>query len=128
MVPSDPSIAAREAQRRSAGAGSSTVDLTTGPVTVSHGGIVVDTTGYGDTVPGPLIQVRAGDELAVTFRNQLADPTVIRWHGPAVRNDMDGVPGLTQEPVPSGGESTYRFVVPDPGTYSTGERRRIRSP
>ncbi|MGF1598386.1 MAG: multicopper oxidase family protein [Acidimicrobiales bacterium] len=117
MLPSDPSIAARETQRRSVDAGLTTVDLTAGPVTVDLGGVVVDTTGYGDTVPGPLIRVRAGDELAVTFRNQLADPTVIHWHGLAIRNDMDGVPGLTQEPVPSGGEFTYRFVVPDPGTY-----------
>jgi multicopper oxidase len=30
---------------------------------------------------------------------------------------MDGVPGVTQEPVASGASFTYEFTVPDPGTY-----------
>ena len=117
MSPTNPAIAAREAERRSAGAGATAVDLTARPMTVDLGGIVVDTTGYGDSVPGPVVRVRAGDELTVRFRNQLTDPTVIHWHGLAIRNDMDGVPHLTQDPIPGDGEFTYRFVVPDPGTY-----------
>ena len=35
----------------------------------------------------------------------------------AIRNDMDGVPGMTQQPVPAGREFTYRFAVAEPGTY-----------
>lgn len=117
MLPTDPAIAAREAQRQVAGRGSPTVDLVAGPVTVDLGGIVVVTSGFGDTVPGPLIRVRARDELTVRFTNRLPDPTAIHWHGLAIRNDMDGVPGLTQDPIEAGGEFTYRFVVPDPGTF-----------
>ena len=30
---------------------------------------------------------------------------------------MDGVPPLTQSPIPAGGSFTYDFVVPDAGTY-----------
>ena len=30
---------------------------------------------------------------------------------------MDGVPGMTQAPVPAGREFTYRFAVAEPGTY-----------
>ena len=40
----------------------------------------------------------------------------MHWHGVALRNDMDGVPGLTQTPIPAGG-GTYEFTAPDPGTY-----------
>ena len=35
----------------------------------------------------------------------------------AIRNDMDGVHDLTQPPIAPGSAFTYRFVVPDPGTY-----------
>jgi FtsP/CotA-like multicopper oxidase with cupredoxin domain len=41
----------------------------------------------------------------------------VHWHGIALRNDMDGVPGMTQEPILSGGSFTYEFPAPDPGTY-----------
>ena len=41
----------------------------------------------------------------------------MHWHGVAIRNDMDGVPGMTQAPVPAGREFTYRFAVAEPGTY-----------
>ena len=30
---------------------------------------------------------------------------------------MDGVHGLTQSPVDTGGRFTYRFTAPDAGTY-----------
>ena len=33
------------------------------------------------------------------------------------RNDMDGVPGVTQSPINAGTSFTYDFTVPDPGTY-----------
>jgi multicopper oxidase len=34
-----------------------------------------------------------------------------------VRNDMDGVPDVTQPPIKPGGSFTYRFQAPTPGTY-----------
>ncbi len=76
----------------------------------------VQTWGYG-SVPGPEIRVRAGDVLRATLVNHLPDPTSIHWHGVALRNDMDGMPGLTQQPVAPGASFTYEFNVPDPGTY-----------
>jgi len=35
----------------------------------------------------------------------------------ALRNDMDGVPGLTQQPIAAGAGFTYEFTVPEPGTF-----------
>ena len=41
----------------------------------------------------------------------------MHWHGLAIRNDMDGVPGVTTPEVPPGGTFAFDFVVPDPGTH-----------
>jgi FtsP/CotA-like multicopper oxidase with cupredoxin domain len=72
---------------------------------------------YGGTIPGPLIRAKVGDRVIVHFKNALPEATSIHWHGLRVTNDMDGVPGVTQDPVESGGEFRYEFVVRDAGTY-----------
>ena len=76
----------------------------------------VTTWSYGP-VPGDEIRVKAGDTPSVEFDNRLPEATTIHWHGVALRNDMDGVHDLTQAPVAPGQHFTYRFTVPDPGTY-----------
>ncbi|WP_017977137.1 multicopper oxidase family protein [Actinopolyspora halophila] len=80
-------------------------------------------------LPGPLLRATAGDRVQVRVRNQLPEPTTVHWHGLAIRNDMDGVPEVTQPPIPAGEEFTYEFIPPDPGTYwyhSHGELQRGR--
>lgn len=87
------------------------------PVTVDLGGPVVSTWAYDGVVPGPLLRATAGDLVRVRVRNQLPSDTSVHWHGVAVRNAADGVPGLTQEPIAPGTSYDYEFVAPDPGTY-----------
>jgi hypothetical protein len=41
----------------------------------------------------------------------------VHWHGIALRNNMDGVPVITQAQVAAGRDFTYRFTAADPGTY-----------
>jgi len=77
----------------------------------------VQTWAYGDTVPGPLLRATAGDLLRVTVDNQLPAATSVHWHGIALRNDMDGVPGITQRPITAGSGFEYAFTAPHPGTY-----------
>ena len=72
---------------------------------------------YNGLVPGPLIRANLGDRVIVHFKNSLPEQTTIHWHGVRVPNDMDGAPGMTQPPVPSGGEFRYEFVMRDAGTY-----------
>ncbi|MFD5201081.1 multicopper oxidase family protein [Streptomyces sp. NPDC058375] len=72
---------------------------------------------YGDRLPGREVRVTAGDTLALTLANHLPEPTSLHWHGLALRNDMDGVPGLTQRDIAPGADFAYRFAVPHPGTY-----------
>jgi FtsP/CotA-like multicopper oxidase with cupredoxin domain len=72
---------------------------------------------YDGTLPGPQINVNVGDRLIVHFKNSVPDSTSIHWHGVRVPNNMDGAPGLTQDPIETGGEFTYDFIVGDAGTY-----------
>ncbi|KAJ6112305.1 Cupredoxin [Penicillium sp. IBT 18751x] len=65
--------------------------------------------------PGPLIDVEEGDELEVFVTNNLTVENTIHWHGLLQHGtpEMDGVPGVTQYPIPPGGNFTYRFSVGD---------------
>ena len=93
-----------------------TADLTAQQVEVDLGGPVVRTLAYGNAIPGPLIRANVGDELVVTVSNRLDRPTSVHWHGIRLRNDMDGDEPATPN-VNAGQDFTYRFSVPDPGTY-----------
>lgn len=72
---------------------------------------------YNGQVPGPEIRVREGETIRVLLRNDLPEPTTIHWHGVPVPNVMDGVPGLTQEPVAPGESFVYQFEAKPAGTY-----------
>ena len=70
------------------------------------------------TVPGPTLRATAGETLEIKVVNRLSAPTTIHWHGVhTVPNNMDGVPGVTQDPIPPGGSFTYKFQAPSAGTY-----------
>src|SRR5262249_17849451 len=43
--------------------------------------------------------------------NQLPVPTSIHWHGLVLPNLMDGVPFVTQDPIPPGGSRRYDFPL-----------------
>ncbi|MGW1836179.1 multicopper oxidase family protein [Streptomyces sp. BBFR2] len=87
------------------------------PAPVRLGGRTVRTWTYDGALTGPEIRVTAGDTLAVDFANNLPDATTVHWHGLALRNDMDGVPGITQDPVAPGASFAYHYATARPGTY-----------
>ncbi|MGQ0445463.1 MAG: multicopper oxidase family protein [Beijerinckiaceae bacterium] len=72
---------------------------------------------YNGEVPGPLLRYKKGEEVKVRLVNKLAQPTSLSWHGVRIVNAMDGVAGLTQEPVPPGGSFDCRFTPPDSGLF-----------
>ncbi len=72
---------------------------------------------YNGEVPGPLLRSKKGEEVKVRLVNKLAQPASLNWHGVRIVNAMDGVAGLTQEPVPPGSSFDYRFTPPDSGLY-----------
>jgi FtsP/CotA-like multicopper oxidase with cupredoxin domain len=72
---------------------------------------------YNGMVPGPEIRVRQGQRLRVVVDNGLTEETTVHWHGIRLPNAMDGVPYLTQPPIPPGGTFIYELGTPDAGTF-----------
>jgi multicopper oxidase len=79
-----------------AGAPDGAVRLVAAPEVIDLGGRLARTWAFDGSVPGPELRLGAGRLLRVEFDNRLPAPTSIHWHGIALRNDMDGVPGFTQ--------------------------------
>lgn len=72
---------------------------------------------FNDRFPGPLLRFRRGDYAHIAVTNRLPQETTVHWHGLRVPNAMDGVPSVTQLPIPVGGRFDYRFELRDSGTY-----------
>ena len=72
---------------------------------------------FGGTVPGTELRLRRGERLSLAVVNGLPEPTSVHWHGVRAPWAMDGVAGLTQEAIPTGGRFDVDFVPPDAGTY-----------
>ena len=117
VLPTDPVVAAREKLRGTGSGRVSTATITAAPTTATIGGKEVSTWAFGSAPGQGGLRLTAGNTLEARFVNRLDAANTIHWHGIALRNDMDGVHDLTQAAVEPGGEFTYRFVVPDPGTY-----------
>ncbi|HEX2781786.1 MAG TPA: multicopper oxidase family protein, partial [Gemmatimonadaceae bacterium] len=72
--------------------------------------------GFNGQVPGPTIEARVGDVLEIRLKNSLPEPTTIHWHGLRIPAPMDGT-DMVQHPIPPGETFTYRFRLPDAGTF-----------
>ncbi len=73
--------------------------------------------GFNGRTPGPVLRARQGDFFDIRFLNRIDAGSAVHWHGVRSDNAMDGVPGLTQDIVGADGDFTYRFRVPDAGTF-----------
>ncbi len=72
---------------------------------------------FNGQIPGPLVRVPQGATIVVDFTNRIDLPTSVHWHGVRLDNASDGVPHLTQEPVPPGGRFRYHVHFRDAGIY-----------
>jgi FtsP/CotA-like multicopper oxidase with cupredoxin domain len=77
----------------------------------------IDVWGYNGSMPGPTIEAVEGDKVRIVVHNKLPESTVMHWHGLEVPIAMDGVPGVTQDPIPAGGTYTYEFTLRQNGTF-----------
>jgi FtsP/CotA-like multicopper oxidase with cupredoxin domain len=80
------------------------------------GGVTAHAQTFNGAVPGPTFHLRVGDTVIVHYKNELAHPSSIHWHGIELSNAMDGTP-FTQNQVPPGGQFLYKFKVSRPGIY-----------
>ncbi|KAG8684933.1 hypothetical protein FRC11_011417 [Ceratobasidium sp. 423] len=67
--------------------------------------------------PGPHLVWDEDDEISVKVFNNGHEPVTIHWHGIEQVGSpwSDGVPGLTQWPIPVGGDFIYNFTVKQAG-------------
>jgi hypothetical protein len=80
-------------------------------------GVLTNAWSYNGQAPGPTIRVKEGDHVRVTLLNNLPEATTIHWHGLHVPIEMDGVPDVSQKPIPPGQSFTYDFIASHPGTF-----------
>ncbi|TFB71580.1 multicopper oxidase family protein [Cryobacterium glaciale] len=111
------SAAVRAAEKRRLSSGNSVkVDLRASETTVDLAGTLAATWSYG-ALPAATIRTTQGDLITARVVNDLPEATTVHWHGIALRNDMDGAPHLTQDPIPPQSEFNYQFLAPNAGTY-----------
>jgi hypothetical protein len=80
-------------------------------------GKTIDVWGFNGSAPGPTIQVTQGDRVRIIVDNHLPEPTSMHWHGFEIPHNMDGGPGISQDPIPPGGRFVYEFTLHQVGTY-----------
>jgi FtsP/CotA-like multicopper oxidase with cupredoxin domain len=94
-----------------------TLRLTAGLVKRTIAGRSLVMYGFNGQYPGPLIRATRGATMVVELTNALDRPTTVHWHGVRLDNHFDGVPDVTQAPVPPGGRFLYRVHFRDAGIY-----------
>jgi hypothetical protein len=77
----------------------------------------IDVWGFNGSAPGPTIQITEGDRVRVIVDNHLPEPTSMHWHGFEIPHNMDGGPGISQDPIPPAGRFVYEFTLHQTGTY-----------
>ena len=93
------------------------------PTTIRAGTRVIEVNGRPATVFG-LTQpdgshgliTEAGKSFRVRLQNQLDEATLIHWHGLIPPWQQDGVPNLSQPPLPPGASYDYDFPLTRAGT------------
>ncbi len=70
-----------------------------------------------ETIPGPLIRLKEGQEVTLNVTNHLKEVSSIHWHGILLPSHLDGVPGVSFSGIEPGTTFTYRFLVKQSGTY-----------
>ncbi len=93
-------------------------------LTIAYSPIRIDgredtATAINGSVPGPLVHLREGEDVALNVTNGLMDVehASIHWHGLLVPFRMDGVPGVNFDGIRPGETYEYRFRVKQAGTY-----------
>ena len=68
-------------------------------------------------IPMPTLDFVQGDTAEIYVHNEMDEETSLHWHGLMLPNKEDGVPWLTQQPIPAHGTHLYRFPIIQHGTH-----------
>ena len=69
------------------------------------------TLGYNGNYLGPVLQVKQGQTVTITTKNDLSEATSFHWHGAVIPGKVDGGP---HEPVAAGATKRVAFKVTQP--------------
>lgn len=93
------------------------MQLSVDPVVSTIGSNNIRMYGYDKQIPGPLIKVKQGETIYVNVTNNLESETTVHWHGIRLKNQFDGVPDITQDPILPGKSFLYELTFLDAGIY-----------
>jgi FtsP/CotA-like multicopper oxidase with cupredoxin domain len=77
-------------------------------------GRIIKTTGYNETVPGPVLRLREGRPVNINVINDSGYANLIHWHGLYVPSVQDGAAEEGSPIIAPGGSNLYSFT-PRPG-------------
>jgi FtsP/CotA-like multicopper oxidase with cupredoxin domain len=80
-------------------------------------GRIVDGWGFNGSIPGPTIEVNEGDRVRFVVTNRLPELFTMHWHGLEVPVGMDGMPGISQDPMKPSERFVYEFTLRQNGTF-----------
>ncbi len=72
------------------------------------GGNISTSWTYNNSLPGPTILANRGDSVSVMFNNNLAEESIIHWHGMLVNTENDGHPKYA---IPGGSTYPYNYRI-----------------
>lgn len=85
--------------------------------TIEVRGRAADVLGILNSAGGHGLDINRADGFAVRLRNDLAEPSLIHWHGLTPPSHLDGVPGLSQNALEPGTGQDYVFDLARSGTF-----------
>ncbi|HRH47435.1 MAG TPA: multicopper oxidase domain-containing protein [Panacibacter sp.] len=92
-------------------------DLYVNDTMVNFSGKMAHAMAINGSIPGPTLTFTEGDTAEIYVHNQMDMETSLHWHGIFLPNQFDGVPYLTQMPIPPHQTHLYKFPVIQNGTY-----------
>lgn len=81
-------------------------------------GKAVEAITINDSIPGPTLRFKEGEDVVINVKNSMDETTSIHWHGILLDGKFDGVPGLNGfHGIAPHTTFTYKFKVRQKGTY-----------
>lgn len=93
------------------------INLTVDNQQVNFTGTPAQAIAVNNQIPGPILHLKEGQPVVINVYNRLKVGTTIHWHGLIVPWQMDGVSGVSQEPIAPGSVFHYRFTPRQSGSY-----------
>jgi FtsP/CotA-like multicopper oxidase with cupredoxin domain len=77
---------------------------------------IIKTTGYNNTVPGPVLRLKEGKPVTINVINESGYPNLVHWHGLTIPSVQDGAIEEGSPIIPPGESLLYSFTPKISGT------------